>query len=416
VPDPIFPALHIRPRQGWVNDPNGICRIDGTYHVFFQHNPDAPWHGNVHWGHASSADLLRWRYHPAALSPRPGKIDSVGCWSGCIIDDNGVPTAVYTANSGDARQAVVALARSDRSLLTWQQQETAVAATPIRPGVDEVRDPFVFFHAGRRYAVQGAGHRNGRPQLLLWGCDDFSQWEEFGALLTDDDPVAAQIAPANIWECPNLVPMDDRWVLLISLWRWANDSHRLIGVRYLIGDLLGDADGLRFKATAGGVVDDGPAFYAPQVLATTDRTLLWGWAWEIGRTPAQLVQAGWAGMLTFPRELFLCDGHLESRPAAELRGLRSAELPWQRPFTEHSFEMVVSDSMTLQLLDRDDEHTVATVSASPDRPGRIFVDGSIIEVFQDGSAYTTRAYPSQTSRWAIQTSGGVELYRLGLAD
>src|SRR5215217_1655141 len=231
VPDPIFPALHIRPARGWVNDPNGVCLVDGRYHVFFQHNPHAPWHGNVHWGHVSSTDLLRWEHHPVALLPRPGMIDAAGCWSGCVTDDAGVPTAVYTANPDDARHAVVALARSDRSLLSWQQEDAPVVATPVRPGLDEVRDPFVFSYDGRRYAVQGAGHRNGRPQLLVWACDDLTHWQELGVLLTDDDPVAAQLTPANIWECPNLVRIDDRWVLLVSLWAWANDTHQLAGVR-----------------------------------------------------------------------------------------------------------------------------------------------------------------------------------------
>jgi beta-fructofuranosidase len=415
VRDPIVPALHIRPPRGWVNDPNGICLIDGTYHVFFQHNPDAPWHGNVHWGHASSTDLLSWRYHTAALVPRPGMIDSAGCWSGCITDDDGVPTAVYTANPNDPRRAVVALARSDRSLERWTQDETPVIATPVRPGIDEVRDPFVFTHSGHRYALQGAGHRDGHPQLLLWECDDLNRWVELGTMLTDDDAIAAQVAPANIWECPNLVRIHDQWVLLLSLWRWLNNTHRLIGVRYLLGALVGDGAGLRFKATSGGVLDDGPAFYAPHVLAGEHRTLLWGWAWEVGRTPEQVFEAGWAGMLTFPRELFLHDGRLGSRPATELIGLRSAELPWQRPFAEHAFEIVAYGPVTLRLLDGDQEW-VATATGSRATPARMLVDGSIVEIFQNGSAQTTRTYPSRESRWTlVAEAGDAALYRLALA-
>ena len=117
VPDPAFPALHIRPPRGWLNDPNGVCRIDGRYHVFLQYNPDAVVHGSICWGHASSPDLLRWTDHPVALRPRPGSLDAGGCWSGCVTDDDGVPTAVYTAVPHDAQDAVVALATSDRSLL-----------------------------------------------------------------------------------------------------------------------------------------------------------------------------------------------------------------------------------------------------------------------------------------------------------
>ena len=76
--DPTFPALHVRPERGWVNDPNGLSRIDGTYHVFFQYNAAAPQHGDITWGHASSTDLLEWRYHPVALTNRPGELDAYG--------------------------------------------------------------------------------------------------------------------------------------------------------------------------------------------------------------------------------------------------------------------------------------------------------------------------------------------------
>jgi beta-fructofuranosidase len=204
-------------------------------------------------------------------------------------------------------------------------------------------------------------------------------------------------------------------VLLVSLWRWINNTHRLIGVRYLFGDLEGHGDRLRFKATSGGVLDDGPAFYAPHVLAGEHRTLLWGWAWEIGRTPDQIRQAGWAGLLTFPRELFVSDGRLGLKPAAELVGLRSAELEWRRPFAEHAFEILAYGPVTLRLVDGDQEWTVAA-TGSPKSAARIFVDGSIVETFQGGSAHTTRAYPSRTSNWSIAAPGtDVQLYRLTVA-
>ena len=36
-------------------------------------------------------------------------------------------------------------------------------------------------------------------------------------LLTTDDPIAAEVADANIWECPNLLRVAGQWVLLVSL-------------------------------------------------------------------------------------------------------------------------------------------------------------------------------------------------------
>ena len=411
--DPSFPTLHIRPPQGWLNDPNGLCRIDGRYHVFFQYNPHAPIHDAMHWGHVSSADLLHWQEHPIAFAPRRGLIDGAGCWSGCVVDDGGVPTAVYTANPDHARNAAVAVARSDRSMINWEQDESPVTGISTASGIDEVRDPFVFVHEGRRYAVQGSGQPSGHPRLLLYGCDDLTRWTELGALLTTDDPIAAEVAAANIWECPNLVQIDDRWVLLVSLWRGTSGVGYLAGVRYLLGDLVAQGQGWLFKATSGGVVDDGPAFYAPQVLAEADRTLLWGWAWELGRSDQQIAEAGWAGVLTFPRELYIRDGVLGMRPAAELEGLRVGGLAWPgTAFQADAFELVAGGPVALRLVDDHGDVLVSAAKGTPTDPARIFVDGSIVETFHGGASHTTRAYPTGDSRWVVD-GAAVTAYRLG---
>lgn len=397
-----------------MNDPSGVCRIDGRYHVFFQYNPAAPAHGTIHWGHVSSTDLVRWREHPIALAPRPGLIDQAGCWTGCLVDDGGVPTAVYTANPHHARNAVVALARSDRSMIRWQQDESPVSGISRTSGIDEVRDPFIFIHEGHRYAVQGAGRPYGRPRLQLYGCDDLSRWTELGTLLGSDDPIAAEVAPANIWECPNLVQLDGQWVLLISLCHLSASSGRATVVRYLIGDLVASGQGLTFKATSGGVLDSGPTFFAPQVLAEPDRTLLWGWAQELGRSTQQIAEAGWAGVLTFPRELYVRDGGLRSRPATELVGLRRGHLGW-RPgarFQAHAFELVADGPVALRLIEDGSDTLVSAAQGTPADPARILIDGSIVETFERGASHTTRAYPTTETRWVVD-GAAVTAYRLG---
>ena len=414
VPDPAFPALHIRPPRGWLNDPNGVCRIDGRYHVFFQYNPHAPVHGNVHWGHVSSTDLLRWTEHQIALAPRPAGIDAAGCWSGCVVDDGGVPTALYTANPGPAGNATVGIARSDRTLEVWTQADEPVVPAPADPDIDEVRDPFLFWFEGRRYAVQGAGKRGGRPQLLLWRCDDLEHLAELGPLLTVDDAVAAKVASADIWECPNLANIDGHWVVLLSVWRWVDGAHRLDGVRYLLGDLLSEGGRLRFHAASGGLLDDGPAFYAPQLM-DDGRTLLWGWSWELDRDFGQVAQAGWAGSLTFPRELFVRNGRLGSRPAAELTDLRRERIDGTTGgITEPAFEVVAAGPVTLELVDGADAREVVAVNGSQERPARILVDGSMVEAFAGGRSTTTRAYPTDSSHWRVTAEGPAEVWRLGL--
>jgi beta-fructofuranosidase len=406
------PLLHIHPRHGWLNDPNGVCRIDGTYHVFYQHNPTAPVHENVHWAHVSSPDLLHWTDEAIALSPRPDGPDSGGCWSGCVVDDDGTPTAVYTGVRTSSRDAGVVLARSDRTLRGWTPDAVWTVGTPDDAAISDVRDPFVFMFAGHRYAVQGAGHQAGRPQLLVYGCDDLTEWVPLGPLLTADDPVAPAVSVANIWECPNLFQLGERWVLFVSLWR----DHVLSGVRYLVGDLVAQGRGLRFVARSAGVLDTGPTFYAPQALVEPDRVLAWGWAWEgAERTAEDIERAGWCGALTLPREVRLVGDVVTLRPARELIALRRERLPPVSGalFDEVAFEVGAGAPLRLVLVDPRGVRTVVFASVAG---GRLLVDGSVVEYFGPDAAHTTRAYRAADQQWSLETEGPVGLWRLGLAE
>src|SRR3712207_7010948 len=86
--------------------------------LFRSYNPDTPHHGDIKWGHASSTDLLRWRYHPVALVNRPGELDAYGCWSGTVVDDGGVRSEEHTSEL-QSRQYLVC-----RLLLEKKKQTT----------------------------------------------------------------------------------------------------------------------------------------------------------------------------------------------------------------------------------------------------------------------------------------------------
>src|ERR671916_3155974 len=80
--DPQRPTYHYLPPANWLNDPNGVIQWNRAYHLFYQYNPHGPFHGTIHWGHASSRDLVHWVDLPIALAPTPGGPDEDGCWSG----------------------------------------------------------------------------------------------------------------------------------------------------------------------------------------------------------------------------------------------------------------------------------------------------------------------------------------------
>ena len=421
------PHLHIRPDQGWVNDPNGIGRWDGRWHVLFQYNPDAPVHAAICWGHVSSADMLTWREEPVALRPRPGAIDAAGVWSGVTaLDDDGQPVLVYTAVPDHGDNAGIALAHRLPNG-SWAPQHAMVQPRPTDPEIRAVRDPFLFQVDGHRYAVVGGGRTDGTPLVLLYAVDDLEDWRPLGHLLSGDDPRAAELAPSEIWECPQLVPLADttgatRWVLILSLWN--NTDRSLRSVVALVGALEITDGAPRFVVDTGHRLDLGPDFYAPQAfvdtLATAPRVLLWGWTWEsqTERTPDEVLAAGWAGALTFPRELALHRGHVTSVPARELVNLRRAKLN-AHALTEGAsaaevpaWEAEANGWLAVSLVGPDGEREIWR---SPDaaRQARVLVDGSVVEAFVDGDAWTVRAYPRLGERWRVRSRGRFSAWELG---
>ncbi len=392
LPDQFFPSLHVRPLQGWVNDPNGIHRIGDTWHLFYQHNPTSPWHDRISWGHATSKDLLRWQDQGIALRPRQGAPDAAGCWSGVGLVHDGVSSLVYSAVTelDGPSTTVIAPQRADRA--GWSPNIIA-ASSADATGLRAMRDPFIVTIGDRRFALHGAGDHDQRPSVIVHDCTDWENWIYLGPLLTGDDTIAAIHAPASIWECPQLVRLDGRWVLIVSLWVEAeNLLDHLTGVAYLTGDIEMRGNRPVFTPTDGGTFDDGPDFYAPQAVVDEERVLIWGWSWEgAGRTDEAIERSGYNGSLTFPRTLRDVNGAVIMEPAGELTQLRDEELdPVDLPSERHA-EIWARGQGELRL--RDAETGEVHLSLSVSTEARIFLDGSLTEVFVAGQqSHTERLY------------------------
>ncbi|QSZ53014.1 glycoside hydrolase family 32 protein [Paenarthrobacter sp. AT5] len=439
-PDPAFPRFHPRPAQGWINDPNGVSYIDGKYHVFFQYNPDSARHRLIQWGHVSSEDLVQWEEHPVALVPQAGGPDSAGCWTGVVTLDDGVPTAAYSGVQDHGGHSQVVIARGSSDLVSWNQDGHVAASMPTDPTVTAVRDPFIFRFNGARYAVQGAGLADGRAALLLYSVEDMENWEYKGIWLTSSDPVAAMHAPAEIWECPQLVEVPvagggSTWVMMFSLWLSGDDHEHANGVGHLIGSLSPDSEtGLPvFTAATGGKSDLGRDFYAPQIVqlayssaaatsaasSAAASALMWGWANEgpgrdgrRGRTQEEIDDAGWSGVLTHPRLLSVADGALVVAPAPEVSAYRGAAVASDASgsvdvpaFAEVG--VTGSGPVSLRLGSGADEQLVYSGTVAAGEELRIFIDASLVEVYRSGSVATTlRAYPLAGESWTLELPAG----------
>lgn len=372
--DPLRPLYHFLPPANWMNDPCGLIQWRGKYHLFYQHNPNAPSWGNIHWGHAVSDDLAHWRDQPIALAPTPGSSDQDGCWTGCAVDDNGTPTLTYTGRRGT--QENVCLATGSDNLLTWKKNvhNPVIPAPP--PGLDTsgFRDPYVWREHDRWYMIIGSGIAGAGGTVLLNQSPNLCDWEYIGPLFSGD---AAE--HGEMWECPNFFRLGDKHVLIVSLWRGRYASY-FVGTR---------ADH-KFTPQQQGVIDYGDRFFAPQVMVDDrQRRLMFGWIWE-GRSMQAQRAAGWAGVQSLPRVLTLApDNTLVTEPAPELTALRGARI--------HFYDISLDETASFGLpvegdcveIQAEFEVTTSTcglkLCCSPDdrEQTRVGYDGAAARVFVD---------------------------------
>lgn len=289
-----------------MNDPNGAIQYAGLYHLFYQHNPRGAFSASKHWAHVVSPDMLHWQQYPHALVPQPGSYDKDGCFSGCAVVHEGIPTLIYTG----VDPQVQCLATSRDDLRTWQKHPANPVLPAPPPGLEVTgfRDPYAFRgEDGLWRILVGSGIRGVGGTALLYRSADLLHWQYLNPLL-----VGQAAETGRVWNCPSFFPLGGEHVLLVSgqpVWKPFT--------------FTGAFDGRRLLPRASGLADHGGCLYAPQVfIDERGRVLLWGWLWE-SRPDEDILAAGWAGVMSFPRLLSLnADGTLASSPAPEVETLR----------------------------------------------------------------------------------------------
>ena len=89
--------FHLMPKTGWLNDPNGICQFDGTYHIYYQYTPFEPTGELKTWGHYTTKDFIHYKDYGPVVFPDED-IDAHGVYSGSAFIENGTIHYFYTGN------------------------------------------------------------------------------------------------------------------------------------------------------------------------------------------------------------------------------------------------------------------------------------------------------------------------------
>ena len=346
MPDPYRPQLHFSPARGWMNDPNGLIKIDGFYHMFFQHDPVSINHGPMHWGHARSSDLVTWEELPIALYPT----ELGTCFSGTAVEtDEGEIKLFYTAHRriSDEDYQVQCLVHADRSLTTFRLD----AANPVldNPGLSCFRDPKVLWHvaSGRWIMATTLGQSVGfysSPDQIDWHFES-SFGENHGR--HSEGP----------WECPDLIPMtdaagDDRWILIVGIGSGAYAAGS--GTQYFVGQFDGHNFTNANPPSTTLWLDYGRDFYAAQSFSSRDGSapvvLAWASNWQYARhTPTKVFR----NVMSYPRTLSLVETRHGARLAQSLpKDVASALNAATNPavyLREIELDLAVGQSATITL-------------------------------------------------------------------
>ena len=323
------PQLHFSPKAKWINDPNGMVYHNGIYHLFFQYYPDSTIWGPMHWGHATSTDLILWQEQPIALYP-----DSLGyIFSGSAVadinntsgfgKDGKVPlVAIFTHHdpagekAGKNNYQNQSIAYSLDEGKTW----TKYSANPVlkNPGIRDFRDPKVSWHEGSKKWIMTLATLD---RITFYSSPNLKDWtkeSEFGKEVG---------AHGGVWECPDLFLLDYKgqkvWVLIVSINPGGPNGGS--ATQYFTGEF----DGKTFTPyqTDTRWIDYGTDNYAGITWSNTgDRKVFLGWMnnWQYANiVPTEK----WRGAMTIPRDLGLEKAgekyFVVSRPVKELTSLET---------------------------------------------------------------------------------------------
>lgn len=311
--DPHAPLWHFIAPEGPAVpfDPNGAIWWRGRYHLFYIFQDRSLPHGGHCWGHASSADLVHWDYHPTALAPAPGDPD-LGIFSGgAFVDRDGVPTIIY---HGVGAGTCLARARDD-DLIAWAKHPANPVIPEPKPGgpgwgVYNVFDPHGWLEGDTYCAILGGRVKpfDLRDTAYLFTSPDLVHWRYERPFY---HPHPHWTGEEEDCACPDFFPLGDRHCLVCI-------SHPR-GARYYLGRWQ---DGTFVPQEHGRFCFPGGAAFAPEsLLDGAGRRVMWAWAFEQRRHMLDGTAA--LGVMTMPRVLSLgADGGLRVAPPVELEGLR----------------------------------------------------------------------------------------------
>ena len=253
-------------QTGWLNDPNGMVKYKGKYHLYFQYLPkSSTWKFGIGWGHATSKDLKHWKINRNRSLKPSTEFDRDGCFSGSTLTMNDKIYSVYTGvvrETETKMRETQCIAYSDDGTFFHKDAKPFLSSPPVS-NVYGWRDPFIFKYKNIYNMLLGSGWDNQANILLYEGDENFPchNWKYKGIIAHVDEPV--------VLECPFIAQLyDNKWILGASC-EYKKPIY-----------LLGDFDGEKFNTTSDWQKlenKDGLDIYASTIVYIEDKPYFWSW-------------------------------------------------------------------------------------------------------------------------------------------
>ena len=427
--------IYVKPKDYWMNDPNGFIYYKGMYHLFYQCFPYGPRWGRMHWGHVVSKDLVNWEEQGIALFPSKTD-DRSGCFSGSAIEEDGKMQLYYTGvnylteNPEDINLCVDEHFVSAQLMITsedgihFDNIKDKKTVIPVIHDADigdarHTRDPKVWKDGDIWYMVLGSTINDKQGKLLFFTSTDGEEWKFENSVTRENF--------GWMWECPDYFKIGDKKLLSTSVQGleggiWEDRNVYQSGYFEIEGDILGE-----YKLSEYHLWDYGFDYYAPQSFETEDGRRIhisWMGMPDCEEYSNPTIQTGWQHCFTFPREIFEKDGKICQRPIRELEekkhlvsdvkgmlvgeGYTVYEMTIS-DITKNRFKVILSEKLILDYADGkfrmhftdQDKTSVSSgrsmrcVEVEEVENLKILVDTSSVEVFVNDGEYvfSTRYYP-----------------------
>lgn len=337
------PKYHITAKENWINDPNGVVKFKGKYHVFYQHHPHSIHWGEMNWGHVISDDLLHFKYLPHALTPGH-KDDLDHCFSGSAIVKDDTLYLFYTGlllmdgKENEIQQQCMAYS-IDGINFVKHGLVVGKAHLPSNYASNDFRDPCVYEDNGVYYMLVACKRIGGKGNILKFKSLNLINWEYVTDILKEE-------SKGVMVECPDYVK--DLNLLIHCEQYQPIDGymhHNIHSTFYDIGYF--DEDD-KFISQHNGTIDYGFDMYAPQVIK--DGNILIGWMnmWD-RNNPSE--KYGFSGSLTIPRKIEIKDNKLIQTPVVPRE--KTTKLLIDKHYEEHSkigfYKLDIEDLSSLSI-------------------------------------------------------------------